>query len=109
MYRKISTEKDFSSILSFTVTDIQSTVTRLVALGAEMDGPIKYQIQGKATRDLRSMVEPTKTIFIACEEDMEEALLAAKMGVRTFTSDWLMNCVMAQEIDLDAHQFTESL
>ncbi|KAK8970412.1 hypothetical protein KSP40_PGU018888 [Platanthera guangdongensis] len=45
--RKISTEKDFSSILSFTVTDIQTTVTRLVALGAEMDGPIKYQIHGK--------------------------------------------------------------
>ncbi|KAK8955525.1 hypothetical protein KSP40_PGU008930 [Platanthera guangdongensis] len=45
----------------------------------------------------------------ACEEDMEEALLAAKMGVRTFTSGWLMNYVMTQELDLDAHQFAESL
>ncbi|KAK8950318.1 hypothetical protein KSP40_PGU002160 [Platanthera guangdongensis] len=55
------------------------------------------------------MVEPTKTIFIACKEDMVEALLAAKMGGRTFTSDWLMNCVMTQQLDLDPPQFTESL
>ncbi|KAK8948352.1 hypothetical protein KSP39_PZI005983 [Platanthera zijinensis] len=59
--------------------------------------------------DLWNMVEPVKTIFTACEKDMEEALLAAKMGVRTFTSDWLMNCVMTQELDLVAHQFAESL
>ncbi|KAK8916613.1 hypothetical protein KSP39_PZI023348 [Platanthera zijinensis] len=62
-----------------------------------------------AISDLRSMVEPANTIFIAFEEDMEEALLAAKMGVRTFTSDWLMNCVMTQELDQDAYQFAESL
>ncbi|KAK8959540.1 hypothetical protein KSP40_PGU011487 [Platanthera guangdongensis] len=70
---------------------------------------IIFSAGGIAIRDLRSMVEPAKTIFISCEEDMEEALLAAKMGVRTFTSDWLMNCVMTQELDLDAHQFAESL
>ncbi|KAK8956377.1 Soluble inorganic pyrophosphatase [Platanthera guangdongensis] len=63
----------------------------------------------QAIRDLRSMVEPANTIFIACEEDMEEALLAAKVGLQTFTSDWFMNCVMTQELDLDAHQFAESL
>ncbi|KAK8967815.1 hypothetical protein KSP40_PGU013087 [Platanthera guangdongensis] len=43
-------EENFSSILCFTVTDIQTTVTRLVALGAEMDGPIKYHIHGKRVR-----------------------------------------------------------
>ncbi|XP_038996321.1 uncharacterized protein LOC120120868 [Hibiscus syriacus] len=36
-----------SSVLSFTVNDINSTVTKLMALGAELDGPIKYEIHGK--------------------------------------------------------------
>ncbi|KNA25382.1 hypothetical protein SOVF_007010 isoform B [Spinacia oleracea] len=51
----------------------------------------------------------SETIFVACEEDMEEALLAVKSGVRTFNSEWFMNCIMKQEIDLDAPQFAESL
>ncbi|XP_052211011.1 uncharacterized protein LOC127813918 [Diospyros lotus] len=46
--REHSTEKGYSSLLSFTVTDINSTVTKLMALGAELDGPIKYEIHGKA-------------------------------------------------------------
>ncbi|XP_015896526.2 uncharacterized protein LOC125419206 [Ziziphus jujuba] len=40
-------QKGYSSLLSFTVTDINSTVTRLMALGAELDGSIKYEIHGK--------------------------------------------------------------
>ncbi|KAK8658058.1 hypothetical protein V6N13_036273 [Hibiscus sabdariffa] len=36
-----------TSVLSFTVNDINSTVTKLMALGAELDGPIKYEIHGK--------------------------------------------------------------
>ncbi|XP_042481121.1 uncharacterized protein LOC122061739 isoform X1 [Macadamia integrifolia] len=36
-----------SSLLSFTVMDINSSVTKLMALGAELDGPIKYEIHGK--------------------------------------------------------------
>ncbi|ESR52662.1 hypothetical protein CICLE_v10022889mg [Citrus x clementina] len=36
-----------SSLLSFTVTDINSAVTKLMALGAELDGSIKYEIHGK--------------------------------------------------------------
>lgn len=40
-------EKGYSSLLSFTVTDINNTVTKLMALGAELDGPIKYEIHGK--------------------------------------------------------------
>ncbi|CAA2934969.1 lactoylglutathione lyase glyoxalase I family [Olea europaea subsp. europaea] len=40
-------QKGSSSLLSFTVTDINSTVTKLMALGAEMDGPIKYEVHGK--------------------------------------------------------------
>ncbi|KAI8024595.1 hypothetical protein LOK49_LG02G00192 [Camellia lanceoleosa] len=40
-------QKGYSSILSFTVTDINNTVTKLMALCAELDGPIKYEIHGK--------------------------------------------------------------
>ncbi|KAG6602695.1 hypothetical protein SDJN03_07928, partial [Cucurbita argyrosperma subsp. sororia] len=40
-------QKGYSSLLSFTVTDINSTVTKLMAMGAELDGPIKYEIHGK--------------------------------------------------------------
>ncbi|KAL0925209.1 hypothetical protein M5K25_003526 [Dendrobium thyrsiflorum] len=43
----IAMQNGYSSMLSFTVTDIQSTVTKLVTLGAELDGPIKYEIHGK--------------------------------------------------------------
>jgi hypothetical protein len=42
-----STQKGYTSLLSFTVTDINSTVTKLMALGAELDGPIKYEVHGK--------------------------------------------------------------
>lgn len=55
------------------------------------------------------MGELTRTIFVACEEDTDEALLAVKSGVRTFNSEWFMNCIMKQELDLDAPQFAESL
>ncbi|CAK9165825.1 unnamed protein product [Ilex paraguariensis] len=41
------TQKGSSSLLSFTVTDINNTVAKLVALGAELDDPIKYEIHGK--------------------------------------------------------------
>ncbi|KAI3975204.1 hypothetical protein MKX01_020605 [Papaver californicum] len=40
-------QKEYSSVLSFTVTDINISVTKLLALGAELDGPIKYEIHGK--------------------------------------------------------------
>ncbi|PKA56432.1 hypothetical protein AXF42_Ash014935 [Apostasia shenzhenica] len=43
----INVQKSYSSMLSFTVTDIQSTVTKLMMLGAELDGPIKYEVHGK--------------------------------------------------------------
>ncbi|THU57906.1 hypothetical protein C4D60_Mb03t08510 [Musa balbisiana] len=64
---------------------------------------------GNVMHGLGCINEPSKTIFLACEEDMSEALLAAKKGAWTFSSDWLMNCVMKQELDLEAPQFAESL
>ncbi|WOL08029.1 hypothetical protein Cni_G16781 [Canna indica] len=42
-----ASQKGYSSMLSFTVADINNTVTKLMALGAELDGPIKYEIHGK--------------------------------------------------------------
>ncbi|XP_064999914.1 uncharacterized protein LOC135633873 [Musa acuminata AAA Group] len=64
---------------------------------------------GNVMHGLGCINEPSRTIFLACEEDMSEALLAAKKGAWTFSSDWLMNCVMKQELDLEAPQFAESL
>ncbi|WOK96021.1 hypothetical protein Cni_G04728 [Canna indica] len=64
---------------------------------------------GNVIKSLACIEEPSKTIFVACEEDMSEALLAAKKGVWTFSSEWLMNCVMKQELDLESPQFAESL
>nr|KAJ0207030.1 hypothetical protein LSAT_V11C500267660 [Lactuca sativa] len=46
-YSEIEVQKGYSSLLSFSVTDINNTVTKLMALGAEMDGPIKYEVHGK--------------------------------------------------------------
>lgn len=40
-------QNGYSSVLSFTVTDINNSLTKLMALGAELDGPIKYEIHGK--------------------------------------------------------------
>ncbi|KAJ7514870.1 hypothetical protein O6H91_23G064000 [Diphasiastrum complanatum] len=49
------------------------------------------------------------TFIIACEEDMSEALAAAKEGLLTYTSEWIMSSIMKQDLDLTASQFTESL
>lgn len=39
--------KAHSPFLSFTVPDLYGTVTKLAALGGELDGPIKHEIHGK--------------------------------------------------------------
>ncbi|XP_057510862.1 uncharacterized protein LOC130793258 isoform X1 [Actinidia eriantha] len=46
-------QKGYSSLLSFTVTDMNNTVSKLMALGAELDGPIKYEIHGKQVAAMR--------------------------------------------------------
>lgn len=66
---------------------------------------VNFQVIAK----LANIKEPSRTIFLACEEDMTEALAAAKKGVRTFSSDWFMNCIMRQGLDLEGPQFAESL
>ncbi|KAL6997565.1 hypothetical protein U1Q18_007692 [Sarracenia purpurea var. burkii] len=64
---------------------------------------------GNVTRGLDKVNQVSKTIFLASEDDMEEALSAVKKGIWTFSSDWFMNCIMRQELDLEAPQFAESL
>lgn len=39
--------KGYSPFLSFNVTDMDSTVMRLLSMGGELDGAIKHQPQGK--------------------------------------------------------------
>jgi len=53
--------------------------------------------------------EASKAIYIGCEEDTVGALFAAKKGIWTFSSEWFMNCVMKQQLDLQVPQFVESL
>ncbi|KAJ1262645.1 hypothetical protein BS78_09G124800 [Paspalum vaginatum] len=64
---------------------------------------------GKIIKKLSELDEPSQTIFLVCEEETELALLAAKSGIKTFSSDWFMSCVMKQELDLEAPQFAVSL
>ncbi|KAK4404810.1 hypothetical protein Sango_0849600 [Sesamum angolense] len=64
---------------------------------------------GNVIRTQNEINDVSKTIFVACEEDMDEALSAVKLGIWTFSSDWLMSCIMKQELDLGAPQFAESL
>ncbi|KAJ4845288.1 hypothetical protein Tsubulata_015098 [Turnera subulata] len=64
---------------------------------------------GNIVSGVEDLNEGSTTIFVACEEDMEQVLSAARKGIRTFGSDWLMNCIMRQELDLEAQQFAESL
>ncbi|KAJ0042578.1 hypothetical protein Pint_17789 [Pistacia integerrima] len=86
-----------------------------ISMAAHVQPPVKTlsaivkSAGGKVIARLDIANEMSKMIYIACEEDMEEALIAVKKGIWTFSSDWLMNCIMRQELDLEAPQFAESL
>ncbi|VAH18635.1 unnamed protein product [Triticum turgidum subsp. durum] len=71
--------------------------------------PVIKSSGGKIISKLDDIDEPSKTIFLACEEGMELAMDASKRGIKTFSSEWLMTCVMRQEVDLEAPPFAESL
>ncbi|GAB2267168.1 hypothetical protein Dimus_002152 [Dionaea muscipula] len=64
---------------------------------------------GNVIDGLDEVHDKTRAILVACEEDVEEALLAVRIGVPTFSSNWFINCIMKQELDFDAPQFAESL
>ena len=46
-YSDFEQVKSYSSYLSFDVTDLDGTITKLLSMGAELDGPIKHEIHGK--------------------------------------------------------------
>ncbi|XP_031745547.1 mediator of DNA damage checkpoint protein 1-like [Cucumis sativus] len=64
---------------------------------------------GNVIHELDKVNNVWKTIFVACEEDVEEALVVVEKGIWTFNVEWLMACIMRQEVDLEAPQFAESL
>ncbi|KAL5059263.1 hypothetical protein RYX36_030867 [Vicia faba] len=76
---------------------------------AETLSAIVSSAGGNVISGLEKVNEVSTTIFVTCEEDIKEAMLASKKGIRTFNSEWFMNCVMRQELDLEAPQFVESL
>ncbi|TXG70288.1 hypothetical protein EZV62_005223 [Acer yangbiense] len=108
-------------------TELNSTIVRAkaragsllegynICMSAHVQPPVKTlaaivrSAGGNVINRLDKANEASKTIFIACEEDMEEALSGVKKGILTFSSEWLMNCIMKQELDLEAPQFAESL
>ncbi|CAH2058532.1 unnamed protein product [Thlaspi arvense] len=108
-------------------TDLKSTVLRAkarpnsllkgydICVGPHVQLPIKTSSAiiksagGNVIRGVEKVKEASKAIYIGCEEDTEEALCAAKKRVWTFSSEWLMNCVMKQQLELQVSQFVESL
>ncbi|XP_073222101.1 uncharacterized protein [Cicer arietinum] len=76
---------------------------------AETLSAIVRSAGGNVISGLEKVNETSTTIFVTCEEDIEEAMMASKKGIRTFSSEWFMKCVMRQELDLEASQFAESL
>ncbi|KAI7729787.1 hypothetical protein M8C21_014319 [Ambrosia artemisiifolia] len=108
-------------------TDLKDTVLRArantggflkgfqVCLAAHVQPPITTlsaivkSAGGNVIRKLEKVKDPARSIYVASEDNMEEALSAIKKGIATFSNEWFMNCVMKQNLDLDAPQFAESL
>ncbi|KAI3968257.1 hypothetical protein MKX01_018560 [Papaver californicum] len=80
---------------------VQPPVSTLSAIVKSAGGHVLFR--------LTEVKNPSKTIFVACEEDMEDAMVAAKKGLMTYSSEWFMTCVMKQELDFQSPQFAESL
>ncbi|XP_019100564.1 PREDICTED: mediator of DNA damage checkpoint protein 1-like isoform X2 [Camelina sativa] len=107
--------------------DLKSTVLRAkarpnsllkgydICVGSNIELPIKTSSAiiksagGNVISGVKKVKETSKTIYIGCEEDTVGALFAAKKGIWTFSSEWLMNCVMKQQLELQVPQFVESL
>ncbi|CAN7007167.1 unnamed protein product [Brassica oleracea var. botrytis] len=102
-------------------TDLKSTVLRAkarpnsmlkgydvcvgphVRLPIETSSAIIKSAGGNVINGVDKVKEASKTIYIGCEEDTAEALRAAKKRVWTFSSEWLMNCVLKQQLELQVN------
>ncbi|KAL0861964.1 hypothetical protein Bca101_041082 [Brassica carinata] len=84
-------------------------VGRHVQLPIETSSAIIKSAGGNVIRGVDKVNDPSKAIYIGCEEDTAEALCAAKKRVWTFSSEWLMNCVLKQQLELQVTQFVEPL
>ncbi|THU48342.1 hypothetical protein C4D60_Mb09t25220 [Musa balbisiana] len=87
----ITMKKGYSSMLSFTVADMNSTVTKLMSLGAELDGPIKYEIHGKVAAlrcldgHMLGLYEPVLNLTEQAKQD-HAVLLLAKLNAQLGSS-----------------------
>ncbi|CAN8317837.1 unnamed protein product [Cochlearia groenlandica] len=108
-------------------TDLKSTILRAkarpnsllkgydICVGPHVELPIETSsviiksAGGNLVRRVDKVKEASKAIYIRCKEDTVEALYAAKKRIMTFNSEWLMNCVMKQQLELQLSQFVESL
>ncbi|KAH0924677.1 hypothetical protein HID58_016933 [Brassica napus] len=84
-------------------------VGRHVQLPIETSSAIIKSAGGNVIRGVDKVNEASKTIYIGCEEDTAEALRAGKKRVWTFSSEWLMKCVLTQQLELQVTQFVEPL
>ncbi|KAH7330824.1 hypothetical protein KP509_20G003800 [Ceratopteris richardii] len=83
--------------------------TKHVQPPVETISAIVLSAGGKVVTSFEEAKLCRETVVIACEDDISEALMAAKEGLATFSSEWLMSCIMKQELDRTSSQFAESL
>ncbi|MCO5580772.1 hypothetical protein L7F22_034642 [Adiantum nelumboides] len=83
--------------------------TKHVQPPVETMSAIVLSAGGKVLGSFEEAKSCLDAIVVACEDDISEALMAAKEGLPTYSSEWLMNCIMKQELDMTTTQFAESL
>ncbi|KAI5079275.1 hypothetical protein GOP47_0004754 [Adiantum capillus-veneris] len=83
--------------------------TKHVQPPVETMSAIVLSAGGKVLASFEEAKQCVDAIVVACEDDISEALIAAKEGLPTYSSEWLMSCIMKQELDMTTTQFAESL
>lgn len=63
---------------------------------------MKMQILSSLDEALQQ-ADPSSTIVLGCEQDIEEGIAAAKAGLRTFTGEWFMQSIVKQDLDMSAN------
>ena len=55
----------YSPMLSFNVEDLQGTITRLITMGAHLDGPIRYPTFGKVTNMQKNVKKKREVEYLS--------------------------------------------